>query len=370
VENTTVVLAVWVVGTGAAVLARGHGVEARRWALALCIADLPLFAAVAWTASTLGFERWPERLDTPAVVLLLAAALLRAPLASGPDDRSPDPGLLVVRTQAAALILVSLGSGPARHDLLVGVALLAAFAFALGGWASRAATRDAVQEMALVGLVVAAARAGTGATGWEWGALAAGTLIHNLRLRVDSPWVGPLAARLLSGGGLGLPLLPVVLVGLEGSFRSQGLVRPAMMVALVTGLAARASAEVSPGVDDPRTTGAPRWAAAMAAALAAAAIAAALWAPLFTLPRPPGASPMGWPPVWAGAGVLAAAGVGGLFARERGVEVVRRRVWRPAVGDPRPPAGWSSPVAVTGALLVLAAGAAGMWIVGVVRGFL
>ncbi len=219
-RNTAVVAAAWVLATAAAVISRGRGPEGDRWAMTVCLADLPVLGAVVWTALRVGFEGWPQELDTVGVLLLLLAATLRAPLASGPQDEVPEPGLLVVRVQTVVLLVVVTGTAPLGRNVLLGVAILGAIGFAAGGVARRSATRDVAQEIALVALMLAAGRLGWTPQGWEWGALAAGTLIHNLRLRSDLEAAGLLPATLLGGGGIGLPFLPVVLVGLEGSLRA------------------------------------------------------------------------------------------------------------------------------------------------------
>lgn len=375
-RNTTVVLGLWIIGTGAAVLTRGDGPGSDRWAQTLCLADLPVVAAVAWTAFDIGLEGWPQQLDPAAVVLLLIGAALRAPLASGPQDGSQASGLLIVRAQSAALLVIAIGA-PAADDLLSTAAALAAVGFLVGGIVARSATRDVIQELALVALVSAAARSGWGPQGWEWGALAAGTLMHNLRLRLGDGAGGPLAGALYRGAGLGLPLLPVVLVGLEGAIRAGGWVGSVMMLGLAGGSAARAS---TPWVASPAPHQTPdrrAWAPGVATAGVALCAAAGLWAPALTVPEAAAGEPIGWPPGWAAVAVLVT-GAAAAIARRRSADdpaaspaADSPRRWQPlALPELRVPARLAQPRLVLASTAVLGLAALAMWVVGVLRGFL
>ena len=379
-RNTAVVLGLWVIATGTAVLSRGKGREADRWAQTLCAADLPVVIAVVWTAFNAGFEGWPQQLDPIGVVLLLLAAVVRAPLISGPDASRPEPGLLAVRTQTIVLLVLAVGSSSGQ-DLLSAAAVLGVLGFLVGGTASRPATRDGIQELALVAVVLAVGRAGWGPAAWEWGALAAGTLIHNLRLRLESGGTGPLARVLHRGGGLGLPLLPVVLVGLEGATGAGGWVGAVVMLGLVGGLAARATSfprgdlPASGRVDDHH----PVWEPSVVGGIVAGCVIGGLWAPVLTMPEGSAGEGIGWPPLWAAFAVVIAGAGAAVVLRADG-----RRAWFVPGDGPGDRPGWH-PVAVpemrvparladTRLLLastgVLAVVALGLWVVGLLRGFL
>lgn len=368
-RNAGVVLALWVVATGAAVLTRPDGPEGRRWALTVCLADLPFYAAVAWTALAVGFEGWPGQLPTGGVALLLFSAALRAPLASGPSDEAPESGLLTVRTQAIVSVVLALGAQNVDPGLVVTAVLAGAVAFAFGGVARRAATRDVVQEVGLLAVVVGAARLGWGPTGWEWGVLAAGTLIHYLRLRVGADSLGRLAGALVAGGGIGLPLLPVVVAALEGSTAAPGWRGTIVMAGLVAGLAART---LGHSVAEARR--ASRTEVVARGIAVGACVAAGLWAPLLTLQRSSLVEQISWPPLWASLVLVAAAIAGG----GRGDLVPDRLPDRP----PEPESRWwrlrevrvaervASDGVLVGTVVLLATLAVGMWAFGVVRGFL
>ncbi len=372
-RNTAVVLALWVLATGAAVLSRGPGAQGARWAATLCACDLPVVAAVAWVALRVGFEEWPRQLDGGAVVLLLAAAAIRASLAAGPSDDRQEAGLLTVRAQTAVLLFVALGVTGVDRAILIGVVLIGAAGFALSGWLARPATRDVVQEIALVALVVAGARLNWMPSGWEWGALAAGTLIHNLRLRLDRDDIGPLAAKIFAGGGIGLPLLPVVLVGLEGAARARGWQGVLVLAALVAGLGDRLSAQDAPQ-RRARRPAEGRWERVVSAAILGATVLAGLWSPVLAAPRPPGGEPLAWPPIWALGVVVAAAGIAATRPLRIPVAVEasggRTERPRPRLPDLRLPESWARPALIRAGLIALAAVAVGIWVVGVLRGFL
>jgi hypothetical protein len=366
-RNSAVVLALWVLATAAAVASRGRGETASRWAVTLCAADLPVVGAVAWAALQAGFEQWPAGLDGPAVVLLLVSAVLRAPLASGPDDDGREPGLLVVRTQMAVLVLVGLAATDISRIVLVVAAIAGAAAFAAAGTAARAATRDVVQEAALLLVVAAAGRLHWAPAGWDWGVLAGGTLMHNLRLRSES--IRPLAGQILNGGGIGLPLLAGVLVALEASARARGWQGALLMLGLAAGMWARA-AGARDSVVVPRPAD-DRWGRWTAVGVCAAALVAGLWAPILTRPAPAAGAAIGWPPAWALAAVLGAGAIGGWrrpHGPARAAEAERRML--PVVGDLLVPVRWARPAAISGALALLAGAAVALYAVGVLRGFL
>jgi hypothetical protein len=370
------VLALWVLATAVAAVNRGPDPEGARWAATLCVCDVPVAAAVAWVALRVGFEDWPHQLDGVAVGLLVGAAALRASLASGPSDDGQEVGLLIVRTQTVVLLSIALNVGGVDRSILVGAALLGAAGFAVSGTVARAATADVVQEISLVALVLAGARLEWMPAGWEWGALAGGTLMHNLRLRLASEHVGPLAGRILMGGGFGLPLLPVALVGLEGAARARGWVGIVVLVGLVAGLGARLSLFYArPGVDGrrsrPEVEG--RWQWAVATAVLGAAVVSGLWAPVLAVPRPPAGGPIAWPPVWA-VGLVLLAGLAGALrplpvrSHETTSDPTGRAL--PRLPDLRLPARTMRPGVIVTGLSALAAVAVAIWVIGVLRGFL
>lgn len=363
-RNTAVVGAVWVLATVAAVFSRGRGPDANRWAVTLCMADVPFIGAIVWTAVRVGFEGWPAELDTVAALLLLFAASLRAPLAAGPDD-VPEAGLLPVRVQTLAILHVVLATAPLDRDLVVASAVVAACGFAVGGCFRRAISRDTVQEISLVALVLTVGGLGWGPTGWEWAALGAGTLIHNLRLRLDiHPWA-PLAASLLRGGGVMLPFLPVLLVGLEGALRADTVAKVAVPVALVAGLAARVAYQEP---DPQRRTAPRRWESAAAGVALAGAVAAGVWAPVFTLPSG-AAEPIIWPPAWSLGVVAALAILGSVAGRVHRQPTPTAR--SPLVlADLRLPARWDGGRLLIVLQAALGAVAIGVWVLGSLRGFL
>lgn len=371
-RNAAAVFGLWVLGTVAAVVSRGEGDVADRWSLTLCFCDLPVLAAVCWTGFRAGFEGWPSGIDGVGAVLLLIATAARAPLASGPSDDVSAPGLLPVRAQTVLLPLMAIGSVGPDSDLLPIWLIAGAAAMAVGGLAGREATRDAVQEVGLIAIVVAASRAGVGAQGWEWGVLGGATLMHTLRLRVNSQPSGPLAAMLLKGGGIGLPIFPASVVALEGGMRQGGWAGAGVALGVVGGLAARA---VRPPPQDTQPEAARsggRLAAMAGAAMAAIAVAAALWAPVFTFPRGSAARSVEWPPLWGGAVVLAA----GIAAAAVGPRIPvrkdgpQRTAAATVLGELRVPAELVRPRSATLGAMVLVVSAVALWVVGMLRGFL
>jgi hypothetical protein len=375
--NGAVVLGLWGLGTISAVVSVGTLPSARRWALGLAVGDVVFAVAIATTAGR-GFEGWPATLKAPGALAMLAAAVLRAPLAGGPiGDRRPDgggdaayPALLIVRAQTIMLVGLAIAAGgraPLRPILVLG-----AVAFAVATVASARSTADTVQELGLVAMAIAGAALGWVPAGWAWGALAAGTLIHHLRLTVESRAGGGVADAIVRGGGVGLPFLPVAAALLEGAFSASSRLATVVLVGVLLGFAGRASMRsvsersASAPVDHLRAWG--------PIALAAAASVAA---PLLWLPQPPGGGDAPWPGVWAAAIVAVAAIVGSQLRdvvtmptvdvrTPRHVDVVRRAATdRMAALD----------VIATDVVLwatFTAVGAAGvvLWLIGLGRGFL
>lgn len=373
-RNTAVVLALWVLATATAAVSRGPRSESARWAATLCACDVPVVAAVAWVALSSGFEDWPLQIDNVAVVLLLVAAAARASLASGPDDDHQEVGLLTVRTQTVVLLVLGLGVNAVDRQILVGAVLIGAAGFAVSASAVRSATRDVVQEASLVALMLAGARLGWMESGWEWGALAGGTLIHSLRLRLRSEDIGPLAGAILGGGGIGLAFLPAVLVGLEGAPRARGWQGVALVAGLVAGLGGRLTSE---SADEPRkgVIKEGRWQRLVSVGLLGAAVVAGLWAPALSVPRSAAGSAIAWPPAWAFLVVAlagTAAALRSLPIQQQAGSIPDRSPRRtyPRMPDLRLP-GWSArPGLIRAGLIGLASVAVGIWVVGVFRGFL
>lgn len=365
--NAAVVLPAWSVGTAAAVLSAPGGRRGRRWGQGLLVADLPVVAAVVWTALGEGFVSWPGTLDGPGAGLLLGAAALRVPLSGGPDGGPAEPGLLVVRTQAVALGVVALsGQGPDPATAMVG---LGALAVGLGALAARDEVADVVQEAGLVGIALGGSALGWEPSGWVWGALAAGTLNHWSRVRVSAPggrwaWLEGLVVR---GGGLGAPLLVAGGALVAGAATRGGALAGVVLVGVIGGLGVRqARARRRPGTGS--------FPSPARAVLLVMALAAGVWGPLLALPRPPAGGSSVWPPAWA-VGVLAVGVLAGALTSDR-LGPARAR---PGAGValelrlPRVP--FSQAAArvkggIRGGLAVLGAGAVGVWILGFLRGFL
>lgn len=375
VTNAAVVGPAWVVGTAAAVLSR-RGAAERRWGLGALAADVPVLAAIGWTALEAGFVSWPATLSVGASALLLGAAAAKAVAAAGADDRAPEGGLLVVRAQAVVGVVLAVGGGTfssvPEEGIAVAAALLGALAVAAGGaLALRDGTSDVLVELGLFGAVLGGSALGWEPAGWTWGALAAGTLTHWSRVRVSAPagrwaWLEGLVTR---GGGLGSPFLPVGAALFVGAVGAGGLTGGAVAALAVGGLGVRAaSARGHPG------RGAIPSVRARARALAlTAALAAALWAPLLSLPRPPGGEATIWPPAWGLVALLMGAAAGARFPERFGP----RQGERPASDLPRlrlpagrPPAAVTSSSVLLGGLGLAAAGAVAIWTVGLLRGFL
>jgi hypothetical protein len=374
--NGAVVLGLWSLGTAAVVLdALGAGDKGRRWGLALLASDAVLAAGIIAAAGH-GFEGWPTTLRSIGAWTLLASAVMRAPLAAGPTDDSPG-GVLVVRTQVVVLLTVALQVG--APGLTGTVVALAAVGFAGASVSSRRATVDGVQELSLIALALAGARAGWGPQGWLWGALAAGTLMHQLRFIRDDGPLGRLAGLLKRNPGIGLPFLPVVLAELEGAFRVRGWVGVVVLFGVLGGLAGRAA------VDDSKVSevgggsaGDGRLPAPAAGAAVGLAVAAGLWAPLLRLPHPPAGDPVAWPAAWAGGVVVLLALAGSQAslvssrpagARMRSTLAPVRRALASAVPLELVDRVARERVIWIGLGLLEAVGI-GLWLVGVGRGFL
>jgi hypothetical protein len=361
--NASVVLGLWVVATAAAARSEASGPDGRRWGLTLCASDLFLVAAVATTLGR-GFEGWPGNSGTLGAVLLLAGAAARLPLAAGLTDTGSLAGLLVVRAQVAALVVF--GVAASGTGVRQGVVVASAAAFALGPLARRPASADVTQELALFAMAVASSRLGWGPPGWEWGALAAGTLIHHLRFMVERGRGVSTGVLLHRSVGLGLPFLPVVLAQVEGSFEIRGPLAVAVLLGAVGGIAGRMQMPLRAVVAGSPADAVRGW------AVAGAAAAAGMWAPFLSLPRPPAGVAIAWPPAWAVLVVLAVAAAGSQVpALVSGVprEVPALR-WGVVTERFRWLDRYPGEKVLYAAVGLLAAAAAAAWVVGAARGFL
>lgn len=367
-SNAAVVLVAWVVGSAGAVLSREERPAANRWALGLLASDLPVMAAIVYTASEGGFVDWPQSIGTPAAAALLIAVVAKIPLV-GSQPGAGYAGILVVRTQVTVLAIMSLTVAPA--GLREAGAVAGAVAFAAASRSSPA-MRDGAQEGGLLLLAVSSSTLGLSPLGWSWGVLAGGTLMHCLRVVAGRDGaVGPVA-RLASGsGGAWLPILPGVVAAAAAGAGRGGWLPGLVFIALGAGLAGRASRRTPRGAVRPK--GRSRWERSSAVAVLALAGGPALWAGLLTLPRPPAAHPVPWPPIWAGAIVLVAAAAG-LFipslapAREGSSETPPSRLARAMDRVTRDRLVRSRSVLVL--LLVLVVVAVALWVMGSLRGFL
>jgi hypothetical protein len=365
VPNGAVVLGLWVVATCAAVISRGDGPYSGAWALSLCGLDLALIVCIASTA-TRGFEGWPETLTAPGAIALVGTAAARALLAAGSDDETALVGLVLVRAQA--VVGATFAFAIARPRVSESAVVFAAVAFAAAPALRRRAMTDALQEFALVAMALASSSLGWGPDGWEWGALAAGTLIHYLRFTVRRTRSAPFARALATSTGVGVPFLPVVLAQLEGAAHAPRVLAAAVLIGLLAGLAGRARASLpvprrtATAIDEVR-----------AGVAVAMACVAGLVTVLFTFPRPPAADAVPAPAVWAAAVVLAVGAVGARLVRVVGAgrrEPVSFR-WPRAIAESAHVATRVATDRVLwAAMATLAAFAAVMWIVGASRGFL
>jgi hypothetical protein len=376
--NGAVVLALWAIGTIAAVLSRGDVASGARWALGLVAGDVVFAIAVATTAGR-GFEGWPATLKLPGAIAMLAAAAVRTPLVAGPPDDTGSKDGHPVRSFAACLIL------RAQIVMLIGLAIaaagdlttmrvlvvLGALAFAGAVIAGSRATVDGMQEIGAVAMVAGGAALGWLPAGWAWGALAAGTLIHHLRFTVDSRPAGRIADAIGRGGGIGLPFLPVSVALLEGAFAASTDLAIVVALAVLIGLAGRT--RIAPTRRDPSRELDPvrAWAPVVAA------FAASVIAPALSLPRPPGGGSAPWPGAWAAALIAIAAVIGSQIpglSTERaadgdvsnGVAVFRRAATeRFAVLDVI-----ATDVVLWAGLTSVAAAGVVLWLIGLGRGFL
>jgi hypothetical protein len=363
-HNSAVVMTLWVLGTGAAAVSSESTEEGRRWAFALCALDATLLAVLA-VASIDSFEGWPATLGTVSSGLLLAAAGVRACLVAAPSAVPPFAGLLVVRTQVAVLVAVSVaagGPGIARAAIVLGAA-----GFAVGPFLRRPVAVDAIQELSLYALAIASTELGWTSRGWAWGALAAGTLIHQLRFMVGRGVAGQWVELVLRSAGIGLPFLPVVGALLEGSLGPRGWEAAVIAAGTLIGSAARLGTPLARPrrrargwVDDVRGP-----------VVVALAVVASLSASALSLPRPPGGAAVHWPDVVALVAVGSAAIVGSRFrlvgskaAPANAAPDLAERL--PVTVEAVP----ARPVVLWTALGVLGAGAVALWIAGVTRGFL
>ncbi|MEX0874954.1 MAG: hypothetical protein WD646_06700 [Actinomycetota bacterium] len=367
--NSAAVLGLWVLGTGTAFLSRGQDPRSRRWALLLCVADLPLAAAVVGGAADAGFESWPQGLGTIGSVGLLAAAALRAPLVPGAGGASMEAGLLVVRAQAVTLVLIAAGTG--SRGFAEAMVAVGAAGFLCGGLVGKDSTRDGIQEISLVALASASSFLGWTPGGWEWGALAAGTLIHLLRVSAGRGSAGALGAGMLRGAGLGLPFLPVVVAQLEGLLGEREWVAAVVALGLLGGLAARARTSTS--IEEPAGGKSGAMNRLLRGGWVALAGAASLWAATLALPSSLGGDAASWPPVWA-VGIVA--GLGAIGARFPNLAPRRAGSREPVRSLPSVPrlVDVLDRIAVSRvleiALVCLLLAAAGLWVAGLVRGFL
>lgn len=304
--NAAAVLALWVGGSLSALFAvdalRSEG--ARRWGFGFALADVPLVVALA-LGSVHGFEGWPSAGSGSVACALALCAAGKVASAGGPAPRDGAGVLLITRTQALVATLLAVQAAP--HMILQVLIVAGAAAFAAVPHLARDVVVDTAQEMALVGVAAAAAALGWGPRGSVWGALAAGTLIHHLRLSTGRPSLASVASLLTRASVVGLPFLPVVLAELEGAARARPAAGAALVVAFVYGLAARTRT-----VPRARLRRPPRLPELAPLVLVAAAFAAALWAPLFSTPHPPAGADIDWLPAWAAVAIGLAA-VGGAF---------------------------------------------------------
>ena len=373
-SNAAAVMGLWVVGTAVVCFGRGPALESRRWALMVCLADVPLAAAVIYNAIDAGFEAWPPGSGSGAAIAMLVSAVLRLPLAAGTDDENEETALVVVRTQAAALILVSLGS--TGLGIAEGVIGVAAVAFVLAPLADREATRDGAQELSLMAMAAAGSVLGWTPDGWVWGALAAGTLIHHLRVNGYQLKPNALVAGLIRGAGLGLPFLPVVAALLEGSLRAGSWYGAVTAVACLLGLALRARPGTESDVAKRRRKGRDPARILRNAWFALAAVAG-LTGVVLALPRPPAGEVLSWPPLWAAAVVGAIGIVGARFPgfAPRAEDGSRRRTAPIAAVRPlyRMVASLERVAqtrALEGTLALLVVTGIVLWAAGILRGFL
>jgi hypothetical protein len=368
--NGAVVLGLWVLGTIAVILQRGELSSGRRWALGLAVGDVVFAVAIA-TSSGRGFEGWPSTLELPGALAMLAAAVMRTPLAGGvPDAASgPYPANLIVRAQS--VLLIGLVAASADRTTIASMVVLGTVAFAASGLVTRRATVDAVQELGLVAIAVGAAALGWVPAGWAWGALAAGTLIHHLRFTVGVRPSGAVADAIGRGACIGLPFLPVTTALLEGAFRTSSRLTVVVLLGVAAGFAGRTRSSpvrmrrTAQPLDPVRA-----WAPVAAAAAGSVA------APLLWSPSPPAGGEAAWPPIWATAVVIAAAVVGsqirGIVGAPRGDALAPTRRSTALLPDERLAIvdSLATDVVLWAAVTAVAAAAVVLWLIGLGRGFL
>ena len=362
--NVAAVLGLWVAGTGATLLAVDamQSDTGRRFGVMFAAADLPLVAAVG-AGAVRGFQGWPSGAQGFVAVALACTAVSKALLARAPTAADEAGVLLVARTQGLIAALLAVRAAP--HEILQMLVIGGGVAFAVIPHFSQDAVVDVVQEMALVTIAASSAVLGWGPQGWIWAALAAGTLIHHLRLSTRGTSLASVATLLTRGGAIGFPFLPVVLAELESAARSRPGAGAALVVAFVYGLAAR----IRP-VARARLRRPPRLRELAPLLFVGAAFAASLWAPLLSSPHPPAGIAIEHLPAWA-APVIAAAAAGGWFFPQfvRGPA----QPAKPAVVRlPELPFRdlLVRPLVLEGVAAALAAAATLMWALGAVRGFL
>jgi hypothetical protein len=373
-SNAAAVVGLWVVGTAVVCFGRGQATESRRWALLVCLADIPLAGAVIYNAVDSGFEAWPPVSGSAAAIAMLVSAGLRLPLTAGSDDENEETALVVVRTQTAALILVGLSSG--GLGLAEGVVGVAAAAFLMAGLAGSPARRDGAQELSLVALAAAGSVLGWTPEGWVWGALAAGTLIHHLRVSSEDARPNVLVAGVLNGAGFGLPFLPVVAALLEGSLRAGSWYGAVTAIACLLGLALRARPEAEEDAATKRRKGRDL-AGILRFSWLALTVLAGLAAFVLALPRPPAGDVLSWPPLWAAAVIGACGLVGARFPRfaprsqgRPGGPAVAIQAWRPVPRAVSVLERVAQTRALEASLVLLVLTGIVLWAAGILRGFL
>jgi len=362
--NAAAILALWTLGSVAFVLGADAlgSPEARRWGVAFLAADLPFAVGVVAGAAS-GFQDWPSGARGVVTVALAIAAAGKVALARSPTAPTEPATLLAARTQALVAVLMAVRSAP--HGVLQAVVVFAGIAFAVVPHLAGDVVVDVAQETALFALAAASAAVGWGPRGWTWAVLAAGTLIHHLRLSTRKGSLGTVATLLTRGGLVGLAYLPIVVVELEGAARARPAAGAVLVVTLLYGSAAR-----SRPVPRARLRRAPRPAELAPLLVAAGAFAASIWAPLLSSPRPPAGAAVAWLPPWAAVAIAAAAVAGGFVpGLVRGPARVSSA--SPLTLPALPLRDFAvRPRVLEGLGAILATVAAAMWVVGAIRGFL
>ncbi len=356
--NAAAVLALWALASLALVATS----DARRSSAVFVASDLPFVVAVI-TGAVRGFQGWPSANHTIVALALFCTAAAKVALAdasSGPDE---PPVLLVVRTQALVAAYLAVAAAP--HAVLQAFVVAGALAFAVVPHLATDSAVDLAQEVALFGVVLASGFLGWGPRGWAWAVVAAGTLIHHLRMSTRTRSLASVASLVTRGGLVGFALLPVVVAELEGVAYGRPAVGAALIVTFVYGLAAR-----SRSVARARLRRPPKVGELAPLLLAAAAFAAGIWAPFVSLPRPPAGLAIGWFPAWAALTIAAAAVVGFFFpglVKGPARAGPARRLRVPSLPVE---AALSRPFVLEALVGLLVVAAAGMWVVGAIRGFL